>query len=111
MLDPFRLCYAVLTMGDSSSFGQSRSKVNKRELGRRQIEAAIGVMLVSRKLKLESPFVWHEDAERDVFTLEATINGIPCQWILVGEAIEDYVSDLNVRQSVDFNLASHFLPK
>src|ERR1700746_1665597 len=98
-------------MSDSSSFGESRAELNKRELGKAQIETAIGVMLSARNLKLDTPIIWREDTERDVFTLEATICGVSRHWILVGEAIEDYVSDLNARQTVDFNLASHFLPR
>ena len=98
-------------MSESSPLGQSRGEVDNRELGKSQIESAIGVMLSARNLKLDTPIIWREDTERDVFTLEATICGIPCHWILVGESVEDYVTDLNARQTVDFNLASHFLPR
>lgn len=85
--------------------------MDKRNLGKAQIEAAIGVMVEARRLKLDTPIKWLKDSERDVYRIEARISGQLCHWILVGEAIDDYISDLNVRHSVDFNLSAHFLPR
>lgn len=85
--------------------------MDKRDLGKAQIEAAIGIMAQARGLRIESPITWREDSQRDVYVLEAKISGQFCIWILVGDAVENYVGDLNVRHSVDFNLTAHFLPR
>jgi len=85
--------------------------VDKRRAGQEQIEAAIGIMVNVRGKKFDTPLTWREDSERDTFTLEARINGQDCSWTLVGEAVENYVSDLNVRNAVDFNLQTYFIPR
>jgi hypothetical protein len=84
--------------------------MDKRSAGQEQIEAAIGIMLNARGMKLETPIRWREDTEHDALILEARISGRDCHWILIREAVENYVSDLNVRHSVDFNLQSYFIP-
>lgn len=85
--------------------------MDKLRAGKEQIEAAIGIMVNVRGMALDTPLSWREEPERDTFTLEAQINGHKCFWTLVGEAVENYVHDLNVRHSVDFNLQSYFLPR
>ena len=88
-----------------------RTETDKRHAGQEQIEAAIGIMVSVRGLKLETPIKWREDPDNDALILEARISGRDCHWILVREAVEDYVNDLKVRHSVDFNLQSYFLPR
>jgi hypothetical protein len=85
--------------------------MDERRAGQKQIEAAIGIMVNVRGMTLDTPLTWREDRERDTFTVEAGINGHHCFWTLVGEAVENYVSDLNVGHAVDFNLQSYFLPR
>ena len=90
---------------------ESGVATDKRALGKSQIEAAIGVMLNARGMKLDRPIGWRHDVERDVYAIDASINGNYCSWVLIGDAVENYFSDLNVRYSVDFNLTSYFLPR
>ena len=85
--------------------------MDNRRAGQEQIETAIRIMSEARGMKLETPITWHKESDRDVYTLKATISGFSCQWALVGEAVENYVDDLNVRYSVDFNLQSYFIPR
>jgi hypothetical protein len=68
-------------------------------------------MLNARGMKLETAIRWREDAEHDALVLEARISGRDCHWILIREAVENYVNDLNVRHSIDFNLQSYFIPR
>jgi hypothetical protein len=79
--------------------------------GQEQIESALGIMLAARGLKLETPLVWSDDPENNTFKIQARIGGRDCQWRLIRDAVENYVSDLNVRHSVDFILQSYFIPR
>jgi len=83
--------------------------MDERRAGQEQIEAAVGIVVNVRGMTLDT-LTWPEDRERDTFTVEARINGHHCFSTPVGEAVENYVSDLNVRHAVDFNLQSYFLP-
>lgn len=85
--------------------------MDRIRVGQEQIEAAIGIMLNARGMKLEMPIRWREDPDHDAFILQARITGRDCHWILIREAVENYVNDLNVRHSVDFNLQSYFIPR
>lgn len=62
-------------------------------------------------MQLDTPLTWRHDSERDVFVLEGHIGGQYCHRVLVGEAVENYVNDLNVRYSVNFNLTAYFIPR
>ena len=84
--------------------------MDKIRVGQQQIEAAVGIMLEARRLRLDSPITWGEDAERGTFKIAARISGRDCEWTLIREAVENYVQDLNVRYSVDSNLQSYFIP-
>ena len=88
-----------------------RVAADKTRVSQEQIEAAIGIILNVRGMKLETPITWREDADHDAFILEARINGRDCHWILIREAVENYVNDLNVRHSVDVHLQSYFIPR
>lgn len=85
--------------------------MDKRHVGQEQIEAAIGIMVETRGLKLETPIHWLKHSDADIYTIEGRISGHNCVWNLIGEAVENYVSDLDVRHSVDFNLQTYFIPR
>ena len=85
--------------------------MDKRRAGQEQIEAAIGIMVETRGLKLETPITWHKHSDEDVYTIDGRISGHRCEWNLIGEAVENYLSDLDVRHSVDFNLQTYFIPR
>lgn len=84
--------------------------MDKTRVGQQQIEAAVGIMLEARRLRLDSPITWSEDSERGTLKIAARISGRDCEWTLIREAVENYVEDLNVRYSVDSNLQSYFIP-
>jgi hypothetical protein len=81
----------------------------KRRVAQQQIESSVVRMLRDRGLNLKSPLMWHLDSD-DVYTVETYVGPHHCHWRLIGEAVENYPSDLNVRYSVDFNLRSYFIP-
>ena len=85
--------------------------MDRRSAGQAQIELAIGVMLTARGMKLDTPLTWREDADHDTYTLEAQISGHYCHWRLVAEAVENYMNDLNVRYSINYNLQTYFIPR
>ena len=85
--------------------------MDKRRAGQEQIEAAIGIMVSVRGKKLDTPISWHKHSDADVYTIDALISGHHCVWNLIGEAVENYMTDLDVRHSVDFNLHTYFIPR
>ena len=82
---------------------------DKRRVAQQQIESNVVSMLRDRGLSLKFPLMWHLDSN-DVYTLESYVGPHHCHWRLIGEAVENYSTDLNIRYSVDFNLRTYFIP-
>jgi len=84
---------------------------SKLRAGQAAIEASIAKMVRERGMKIETEIRWRKHSDRDVFTIDALIQGHFCTWNLIGEAVENYTSDLNVKYSIDFNLKTYFIPR
>jgi hypothetical protein len=83
---------------------------SKLRAGQAAIEATIAKMIRERGMTLETPITWRKHSDRDVFTIEASIQGHQCVWNLVAEAIESYIEDLDVRYAIDLHLKTYFIP-
>jgi hypothetical protein len=85
--------------------------MDNRRAGQIQIETAIGLMVSARGMKFDAPINWRKHSAADVYTIDALISGHPCVWNLIGDVVESYLTDLDVRHSVDFNLQTYFVPR
>ena len=85
--------------------------MDNRRAGQIQIEAAVGQMVRARGMRFDAPINWRKHSAADVYTIDALISGHPCVRNLIGEVVESYVSDLDVRHSVDSNLQTYFVPR
>ena len=78
--------------------------------GKSWVEETLVALLTKRGLRLDSPIAWTADEGREIYTLEASINGLRKLWRLSYEALEDCITDRNIQRTIRRSLNLYFVP-
>src|SRR6266571_7935174 len=78
--------------------------------GRAWVEDLIRRLGRERGVEVTEPFQWYPDFHREVYWLEAVMNGVPKKWSFRFEKLEDCVADRSVQRDLQRNLAQYFIP-
>jgi pyrimidine deaminase RibD-like protein len=81
-----------------------------RKHGRHWVENTLKEIIENRGLTLDSPFRWTPDSDREIYTLEVSIEGVTKCWRLSFEALEDCIEDKNIRRTIERSLVLYFVP-
>jgi len=80
------------------------------EQGKAWVEGTIRRLARERGVEVTEPFQWHHDFDREVYWLEAVMNGVTKRWPISFEKLEDCVSDRNVQRDLQKALAFYVIP-
>ena len=78
--------------------------------GQRWVEDAVVRLLAERGMKLAAPIEWTPDMDRELYLLQARMNGATKLWKLTYEALEDCPADKNVQRKIEESLRMYFIP-
>src|ERR1700730_14529873 len=78
--------------------------------GQQWVEETLVRLLAERGVKLDGPIKWTPNMDREIYVLEATMNGTSKTWTLSYEALEDCPADKNVQRTIEKSLRMYFVP-
>jgi len=82
-----------------------------RAAGMKWVEGTVARLLKERGMTLDGPLNWTPDLGREMFTMEAKMQGHSKVHRLSYEALEDSVADTNVQRTIEQTLRTFFLPE